>query len=212
MSRTSDAPLEPWDRQEDESPKAFAAFRQYLDLGATRSLRKLVDSPDRVAGWSTLSDWSSRFHWVERSRQWEDEQGRIETLELGEKVREMRRAHAGIGTLLISKAAQRLRSIDPETLSPREAMAMVELGSKLERQARGEPDHKIAFGDGSAEVLTSGRLWGLLEVNPHLADALEALDQAVRAEAGPPALGPGDDDFGSDDDVVDAEVLDEEAS
>jgi hypothetical protein len=179
MPRTSDAPLEPWDRQEDEPPKAFAAFRQYLDLGVTRSLRKLADSTERVAGWSTLSDWSARFHWVERARQWEEEQGRIEVLEMGEKVREMRRAHAGIGTMLIAKAARRLNEIEPADLSPREALAMIELGSKLERQARGEPDQRIQVGDGSAEVLASGRLWGILETNPHLVDALEALEELV---------------------------------
>jgi hypothetical protein len=53
----------PWDRQPDESARAFEARREYIEMGASRSLaavgQKLAKSRQ------LLSRWSARWRWVE---------------------------------------------------------------------------------------------------------------------------------------------------
>jgi hypothetical protein len=58
-----------FDREPEESTKAFEAWTIYRDLGAQRSLQKTADlyygSRSNVR---QLQRWSSRFNWVERAR------------------------------------------------------------------------------------------------------------------------------------------------
>lgn len=62
-----------FERMENESAKAFAAFAVYRDLGSGRSLQKAAEmyagSTSYVA---QLKRWSSRFDWVARARAYDD--------------------------------------------------------------------------------------------------------------------------------------------
>lgn len=54
-----------WDKRDDETAKAFDAFRYYLHLGKERTLQKVSDylghkSPITVRKWSMAKDWVSR--------------------------------------------------------------------------------------------------------------------------------------------------------
>ena len=50
------AEMKPWERQERESDKAFAAFRVYLEMGPKRSLRAVAQKLGK----------SVRFHTTDR--------------------------------------------------------------------------------------------------------------------------------------------------
>jgi len=55
-----------------ESKRANAAFRDYVRMGVARSLRDLLAHYQTVpqpptASWGTISTWSHKFYWVERS-------------------------------------------------------------------------------------------------------------------------------------------------
>lgn len=70
-----------WDRQPDETPKAYAALWAYLGMGAARSLVKLRQNRDATgvgASPSTLDQWSARYQWVERARAYDDHMAAIE--------------------------------------------------------------------------------------------------------------------------------------
>lgn len=69
ISQTS---REVWDRQDDESPKAHAAFVQYRDLGVERSIDKTRIRLGKTAGYARhLETWSSQYRWVERAAAWD---------------------------------------------------------------------------------------------------------------------------------------------
>jgi hypothetical protein len=61
-----------------ESRKANQAARDYMLMGANRSLRNLLaayvaNSITAVSkSWATISDWSQRYDWVDRARRWDD--------------------------------------------------------------------------------------------------------------------------------------------
>lgn len=63
---------DPVEKLQSESKRAYAAFHDYLVMGAHRSLRKLLeryqgeDHPP-TKSWGTISTWSVIFQWVKRS-------------------------------------------------------------------------------------------------------------------------------------------------
>jgi hypothetical protein len=55
-----------WERQPDETAKAYEAFNEYL-LMSDRSLRSLLNRLDKPSTYlAQLGAWSSRYSWVER--------------------------------------------------------------------------------------------------------------------------------------------------
>lgn len=57
-------------RIKGETPRAFQAYLAYLDLGERRSLRKLANNGWRLA---SLSRWSAKNNWQERTAAWDAE-------------------------------------------------------------------------------------------------------------------------------------------
>jgi hypothetical protein len=80
---TTTAPA-PWERQADESDRAFAAFVVYRDLGGRRSLdevcRRLYPRSQtgrKRAATGRVQLWSTRHRWVARARAWDAERDRL---------------------------------------------------------------------------------------------------------------------------------------
>lgn len=62
-----------YERQPKESPRAFAAFAAYRDMGAARSIEKVREKLDKKSGYSRqLQEWSSVHRWVERAREYDE--------------------------------------------------------------------------------------------------------------------------------------------
>ena len=136
---------EPWERQQDEPEKAFAAFKFYRDTpAATRSLAKCSEayagSAHSAATERTWTRWSSRWEWQSRIRAWSDELDRVSRLEQFAAIRDMNKRHVGIANLMLSKAAERIQKMAVMDLTPSEARMFFADAAKLERMARGEPD------------------------------------------------------------------------
>jgi hypothetical protein len=119
---------------------------------------------------------------------------------MADGVRQMRQVHAKLGSAMLVKGMQKINALDPKQLTVREAVAIIELGAKLERQGRGEADqtidHRVGLVDDIGPRRTSDTIWTLLQGNPDLADTVDeiktALEAADEAADNPKALGPGD--------------------
>jgi hypothetical protein len=75
----SHSEIEPWDRRDDETSRAYHAFCLYRDMGPQgRSLRAVTeelygDEGENMGSVSShVERWSSRFDWVARSTAWDD--------------------------------------------------------------------------------------------------------------------------------------------
>ena len=137
---------EPWERQPEETTKAFEAFRVYRDLGAERSIAKAGKQlgKNRV----TLEGWSSKFNWVERVAAWDAEQDRIARQEQAKAIKAMRNRHAGIAKAMIVKAGRALQKIPEDEIKPGDISRMIEVAAKLERISRGDVGEVIEERDG----------------------------------------------------------------
>ena len=143
---------EPWERREKESTKAYEAFCIYRDMGRERSLAKVAEKLQKSE--TLMGRWSREHKWVERAAKWDDEQDRIEReiaqREQAKAIKEMRKRHADLGTAMLIKAAQALKSIPIQEIKPGDISRMVDVASKLERISRGDVETVIEERQGEA--------------------------------------------------------------
>lgn len=148
----SEPPEFPWERQPGETDSAWAAFVVYRDDGpGERSLAKLGRKFGKNK--ENFERWSSTWDWVARVRAYDvflDRKKREKDLA---EVEAMRVRHIdfamtlqGAAALALNKIVAAERAKDekgqplPVILSPHEVKELAELGLKVERLNRGEPE------------------------------------------------------------------------
>lgn len=141
---------EPWKRQEGETARAFEAFSKYRDMGADRSLRKVVQALNKNL--TTIAEWSTKYEWVSRCAAWDAEQDRIARQQQLKDIKSMRKRHAALASSMLIKAASALQNLPPEEISASEISRMVDIASKLERISRGDVGEVIEERDGGKAV------------------------------------------------------------
>ena len=144
------ANIDPWERQEGETPKAFEAFSIYRDMGIDRSLRKVVQQLNKNL--TTIAEWSSKYEWVDRVAAWDAEQDRIARLEQIKDIKKMRKRHASIAGQMLLKAAEALQIIPPDEVKASDVSRLVDVASKLERLSRGDVGDVIEERDGGEAI------------------------------------------------------------
>lgn len=137
-----------WDRQLNESPKAFSRFALYRDMGAERSLRKLADDVD--LNLSTVAELSKKYRWQERAAAFDayiDHASQISHLnqtkamkrrQIGLALKAQELAEKGLEILLRNFDDERINSIRPEGLS-----RILDVACRLERLNRDQPEQSI---------------------------------------------------------------------
>ena len=183
-SKKSPSP-QPWERQPDETARAYEAFCIYRDLPPSeRSIKRACQifhgdafKASKNAIWS---EWSRKHNWVERANAWLDEQDRVTREAELDALREMRRRHiqtaqhlVRLGAAQLTKLAKELEEEAGEKLSPAMILKFLKEGALLERLARGEPDSIVRqLLDGKGEdALTFKVVFGKRGADDHDSDA-----------------------------------------
>lgn len=147
MAKKANTPdPELWERQPKESARAFEAFALYRDMGADRSLRKVVQKVNKSL--TTVGEWSTNNDWVKRAAAWDAEQDRIHRIKQQKDIQNMRKRHAGLATTMLVKAATALQQIPDDEIKASDISRMVEVASKLERISRGDVGEVVEERDG----------------------------------------------------------------
>lgn len=126
----------PWERQPNETIKAFEAFCTYRDLGKNRSQEKTAQELSKSR--QLISKWSSANDWVNRINAWEEEQDRLIRIELMKDIGAMRKKHADLADAILIKAALALKKLPVDEIKASDISRMVETATKLERISRGD--------------------------------------------------------------------------
>ena len=135
----------PWERQFGESRKAFEAFTVYRDMGPTRSQERVARELGKSA--QLMARWSAKWSWVERATAWVEEQDRQSRIAQQDKVEKMNDRHAQLATALTGKVVEKLQSMTSEEIEKMSVSALsrlLEVGVKVERQARGEAGEVVS--------------------------------------------------------------------
>ena len=148
--------LDPWEKQEHETSKAYTAFCAYRDMGTNRSLTNIVqivhgDIPvgKRKAKRGRFEIWSSKYGWVARVEAYdvylESKLRRDNEL----AIEKMARRHTEASMMAVDKAVDRIKLIgekNTEELTPKEALEYLKVAAELERRSRGAPDQIVELG------------------------------------------------------------------
>lgn len=66
---------QPWERQDGEGEKAYAAFLVYLNIGLGRTIleayRRHKGDPDVPRASGIFSNWARKFRWADRAASWD---------------------------------------------------------------------------------------------------------------------------------------------
>ena len=149
--------LNPWEKQEGENSKPYAAFCAYRDMGVNRSLVKIIpltypkayetgDATKIKAKRDQLAMWSSKHNWVKRVEAYDVYLETTERLENEKAIKDMAKRHAQASLLTMSKAVDRIKLIgekEDNELTPKEALEYLRISAELERKSRGAPDQII---------------------------------------------------------------------
>ena len=128
----------PWERQQGESEKAFAAFVIYRDLGEKRTITEVAKQLSRSRQW--INEWKDKWSWKERAALYDQEMQRearkaARAIMAGEYETMIKRQLA-ISLQLQSKAMKAMQELKPNKLTPKEIREWIKMGTDLERMNR----------------------------------------------------------------------------
>lgn len=140
-----------YERQNQESDRAWEAFCIYRDLGFERSQEKVAARLGKST--QLMAAWSVTWSWRKRADAWDMEKDRQQRAADLQAIFEMRKRHIktstmmqGLGSVELAKFFKMSQKKDengqdvPPVLEVGDAMRLVELGMKIERLNRGEPE------------------------------------------------------------------------
>lgn len=140
-------PEYPWERQPNESPEAYLAFSHYRDDREFRRIRKTCAELGKPR--STVSSWSSpdRHNWLKRCAAFDKFEDEERQKAQRREIRRMHARHAKHAVSAIEAAShviEKLRPSDknpePDKMKHRDAIRLLDVGVRIERLSRGEPD------------------------------------------------------------------------
>ncbi len=124
-----------------ETARHHEAFQIYLEMGRDRSLSRLHEELLRTYGkpqtLRTVEEWSSKLGWQARIDQLEREAQVAAQAAFVAERREANRRHAREAVALQQLGLQALAKVDLDDLTPAAATRLVEIGIRIEREARG---------------------------------------------------------------------------
>ena len=162
--------LNPWEKQDHETSKAYAAFCAYRDMGTDRSFAKIIPTvygqiplSKHRAKRGQLSEWSVKYGWVARVEAYDVYLEENVRRESEAAIKKMAHDHALVASLAIHKGAERIQLIMngkdekgnplPSELTPKEAIDFIRFGAELERKSRGAPDQLVELSGSVIQII-----------------------------------------------------------
>lgn len=137
-----------WERQPEETAKAFEAFAIYRDMGNDRSIAKVAEKLGKSE--ALLHRWSSRYEWVKRAAAWDDEVARQTARELMRDMAKTRARQRKQALKMQHKGLELLKDINPGDAKLSEIVSLLKLGMEQERICLGDVGDVIEERNGEA--------------------------------------------------------------
>lgn len=139
---------QPWERQPGETSKAYAAFCRYRDMDpGKRSLAAVAPKARNGQGKRNapgqITEWSTEHDWVARAAAYDDHMDELVRAKLEKQRLDMAERQADVARAMIEKARERIKNIDLEDMSPQDVARWVDVATKTERLALGEPTDNV---------------------------------------------------------------------
>lgn len=150
----------------NETSRAAEAFNEYCLLGPSRSLSKLTVKLGKSSGYTRcLEEWSSRYSWVERAKQYDKERAEEKRRKAEEDVEAMNQRHALIGTTQQARAIKQIEElIAAKKFGSQATVQLLKIATDLERVARGAATEQVAVTGKDGGPIVIDTQWGTVQI------------------------------------------------
>lgn len=143
-----------WDQMTGESDEQYARFLWFRDQCETRQLRDVAKHYDRPI--RTIHDWSTLYKWTDRAAAWDIHRGQLVAEAMQREHQRLVSQHLRAAAKMWERVEQRLETLSPGALTPREMIQLAEAASKIQVTATElaksitRPKMKTMDGEGDA--------------------------------------------------------------
>ena len=132
--------IDSWEQSPTEPAKAYSAFCAYRDMGLARSLAKTAQALNHPPGYKqTLWEWSTKYAWQSRCRDYDQHMERVAQLEKENAIREMINRHARDAVKIQQMVMESLETTSLEATPPKDLIRVWQQAVRAERASRGLP-------------------------------------------------------------------------
>ncbi len=124
----------PWERQNGEGEKAFAAFVIYRDMGRERTVTAVAKQLSKSR--QLVERWKERWNWQERVRAYDNELEKEAKAAAVKATREMAERHIRIAMQLQKKALEALQNLSVKKMTAKDIKEYIKMATELERLNR----------------------------------------------------------------------------
>lgn len=124
----------PWERQNGEGEKAFAAFVIYRDMGRERTVTAVAKQLSKSR--QLVERWKERWNWQERVRAYDNELEKEAKAAAVKAAREMTERHIRIAMQLQKKALEALQNLSVKKMTAKDIKEYIKMATELERLNR----------------------------------------------------------------------------
>jgi len=132
MQKRSDT--KPWERQPKEGEKPFEAFVIYRDMGEKRTLKEVAEELHK--SYTLIRRWKETWNWEDRVREYDNELQKQAHKQAVKKARGMADRHIDMALKMQLKALSALEQLKPESIDPKNLIALIREATRLERENR----------------------------------------------------------------------------
>lgn len=133
---------ETWDKQEYETPTQYRMFCVYRDMGIDRTIRKVAEQEGKQL--RQLETYSAKNHWQSRCNDYDVYLEMQERKRNEKEIIEMNKRHIQQSLLIQKKIIDKLKVANSDELKLGDCARLLDIVTKIERQARGVESGKIA--------------------------------------------------------------------
>lgn len=181
-----------WDRMPNERAKTYQRFEVYRDLGVGRTLARVAQ--ECGVSYATVQTNAIDFAWRDRVDAWDREMERVRVIAHREAISDMKKRQVNESKALQQKAIERLKTMKPSELKPRDVLSFIAEAAKIERMALGQPT-EIVQSNSKTDLLGS---LDLSQLNDAELASLEAIVAKAQSNGIPAALHEADDAEGEE--------------
>ena len=181
---SQDPPLgHPFPRFPGETPRAYAAFRAFFELGHARSLQAVADKLGETIG--SIKNWSSRYDWTERIHAFNS--GLLQRQ--AESLAETERKHAADWTQRLARFREQQWDVSQKLVAAAQCFLESFGEEDVRRMTLAQVSHALRISSDIARFALTGTELPVT-AEPSLSPAQQSLMDAFQRVYGQPATSP----------------------
>ncbi len=151
--------MKEWEQLEPETELAYEWFCRYRDMGAERSLTKVIQKYNKKNTYkSQLAKWSTKYNWTTRVSAYDSHIGGQKLIEMENEQLRAAREHIHLADTVMELVLRKLAVLELKDINVNGLKGLAELAVKTKRDALGIAERFDVSGDIDVRQKVSQRI------------------------------------------------------